>query len=111
MITWLTRTPSRLIELSIDGLPESLRLREILLKNVGLDGRLYDISDRDFGICTVLCVLSGKSMPYRVVGAAASADPSRACAKALDEAISIPVFAKSRPLNSIHLRRRRGFNI
>jgi ribosomal protein S12 methylthiotransferase accessory factor len=73
-----------------DGAPHAVRERISRLTERGMTVHLFDITT-ELAIPTVFCVLESDRYPYFVVGAATRSSPAAACAKALDEVVSMRV--------------------
>jgi ribosomal protein S12 methylthiotransferase accessory factor len=78
---WHAGAPTR-------GVPVYLSERLLRLEAAGLKARFFDITS-DFVAPTVFCVLDSDDFPYRIVGACCRDDFGTACAKALDETVSV----------------------
>jgi ribosomal protein S12 methylthiotransferase accessory factor len=90
MTLWWLHRPVPEISLAGDAIPHSIVDRIDRLEACGFNARLYDITT-EVEIPTIFCVLSGERFPKLVVSAATRADPAEACAKALDEVVSMRV--------------------
>ena len=102
MMSWWARDGGTEIDLCARA-PSDLLARLERLEDVGLCARLFDITT-DFRVPTVFCVLSGPRYPFITVGAATRDDPAIACAKALDEAVSIRVAVRGEDAKAIPSR-------
>lgn len=90
MLAWWLRRSVPEIDTGTE-IPESVRARTTRLRAVSLTPRLFDMTTDGILAPAVLCVLTSSDYPYATVGAGCHEDPDRACAKALDEAVSIRV--------------------
>ena len=91
MMTWLCRR--RVSELDVRpgrSMPDPLADRVERVQGSSLEPRFFDITT-DFDVPTACCVLTGERFPYLTMGTACREDMAVACAKALDEAVSIRV--------------------
>jgi ribosomal protein S12 methylthiotransferase accessory factor len=77
-------------EIDLEGAPLSVRNRLTRLESRGMSARLFDITT-ELAIPTVFCVLRADHYPRVVVSAATRASAAAACAKALDEVVSMRV--------------------
>ena len=90
MLMWWLRIRVPTIRLDVGPLPDRIESRVVRLIGVGLAASLFDIT-REALIPCVFCILKSNRYPYLTCGAACHEDPVEACAKALDEAVSIRV--------------------
>jgi ribosomal protein S12 methylthiotransferase accessory factor len=97
MLMWWTRHPVPEIASEPVDLPYILADRVTRLRRVGLAVHFFDMTS-DFRVPTVFCIVSGSQYPYWVTGASCRSDPIAACAKALDEAISVRVSVQNQRL-------------
>ena len=95
MSSWWIHTP--VPEIDCERAPRAVRERVELLHSRQMTARLYDITT-ELGIPTVFCVLAAMRYPHLVVGAATRASPAAACAKALDEVVSMRVALQARDM-------------
>ncbi len=109
MLMWWTQRPAREIVCEGSRLPAPLYDRVRSLRAIGLTPRLFDISS-DVRIPAVTCFLLGEKYPYLSAGAACTADPLQACAKALDEAVYVRVPSQSRPKDAREVPSTSDFN-
>jgi ribosomal protein S12 methylthiotransferase accessory factor len=86
---WIHRTVLR-IDVEGPQVPYPVAERVMRLRRAGFEPELFDITT-EVTIPTVFCVLRAPRYPYVVVGAATRADAGLACAKALDEVMSMRV--------------------
>jgi ribosomal protein S12 methylthiotransferase accessory factor len=84
-------------EIDLSAAPHIVRERLDRLMGRGMTARLYDITT-ELGIPTVFCVLSAARYPHLAVSAATRASPAVACAKALDEVVSLRVALQARAM-------------
>jgi ribosomal protein S12 methylthiotransferase accessory factor len=93
MLMWWTHRPAR--EVRPDStMPNGLAERFERLHAARLDVRLFDVTT-DFRVPTIFCIVRSERYPYCVVGAACHDEPALACAKAMDEAVSIRVALRA----------------
>lgn len=85
---WWGRMPVPEIVCAGPLIPGQVAERLDRLAAAGLRARLFDMTT-DFRVPSVFCVVTGERPPRLTVGAACQADPARACAKALDEAVAL----------------------
>jgi thiazole/oxazole-forming peptide maturase SagD family component len=76
--------------ITLDGgpLPDALADRLARLRRVGCTPVLFDTTT-DFAVPTVFCMVFSDRGPYASAGGACHESPEFACAKALDEAVSV----------------------
>lgn len=92
MSAWWIHKP--VPEIDCGTAPRVVRDRLELLRSRQMTARLYDITT-ELGIPTVFCVLTAERYPHLVVSAATRASPAAACAKALDEVVSMRVAVQT----------------
>jgi ribosomal protein S12 methylthiotransferase accessory factor len=92
MSAWWIHRPLREIDLADAPRIVTSRLRR--LDACGMNARIFDITT-ELGVPTVFCVLTSDRYPRLVVSAATKASPALACAKALDEVVSMRVALRS----------------
>lgn len=81
-------------ELDMAAAPVAVRARLDRLASCGMTARLYDITT-ELGVPTAFCVLEAARYPHLGVSAATRASAAAACAKALDEVVSLRVALQS----------------
>jgi ribosomal protein S12 methylthiotransferase accessory factor len=92
MSAWWIHRPLREIDMAAAPGIVTRRLRR--LDACGMKARIFDITT-ELGVPTVFCVLTSDRYPRLVVSAATKASPALACAKALDEVVSMRVALRS----------------
>jgi ribosomal protein S12 methylthiotransferase accessory factor len=92
MSAWWIHRPLREIDMADAPRIVTSRLRR--LDACGMNARIFDITT-ELGVPTVFCVLTSDRYPRLVVSAATKASPALACAKALDEVVSMRVALRS----------------
>jgi ribosomal protein S12 methylthiotransferase accessory factor len=92
MSAWWIHRPLREVDMTTAPRIVSRRLRR--LDACGMSARIFDITT-ELGVPTVFCVLNSDRDPRLVVSAATKASPTLACAKALDEVVSMRVALRS----------------
>jgi ribosomal protein S12 methylthiotransferase accessory factor len=101
MTLWWLHQP--VSEITLGGrCPERIADRIERLRSYGFHARLYDITT-ELDVPTVFCVLLGERFPKLVVSAASRADPADACAKALDEVVSMRVALQASTHEASHV--------
>jgi ribosomal protein S12 methylthiotransferase accessory factor len=93
MLTWWLRRPPAEIDCGGAAVPEPLVDRLERMAAVHLRARLFDITT-DFRVPAVACIVTGDRFPHAVMGVACRSDPTTACTKALDEAVSARVAVR-----------------
>jgi ribosomal protein S12 methylthiotransferase accessory factor len=88
MTAWWIHRPLR--EVDLENAPRIVARRLRRLEVCGMKARIFDITT-ELAVPTVFCVLTSDRYPRLVVSAATKASPALACAKALDEVISMRV--------------------
>jgi len=88
MSAWWLHKP--LPEMDMETAPYSVRARLDRLAARRMTARMYDLTT-ELGVPTAFCVLTSDRFPNLVVGAATRSSAERACAKALDEVVSLRI--------------------
>lgn len=94
MSAWWIHRPLR--EIDMADAPHIVTRRLRRLDACGMNARIFDITT-ELGVPTVFCVLTSARYPRLVVSAATKASPALACAKALDEVVSMRVALRAGP--------------
>ncbi|MFO0889524.1 MAG: YcaO-like family protein [Isosphaeraceae bacterium] len=94
MVNWWCRLRPPVIVPDPDLAPDHLRRRLERLEQVGLRLLLFDFT-LDFPAPTVVAVITAEHHPYLTVGSSCKSDPMSACSKAIDEAVSARLTARS----------------
>lgn len=92
MSAWWIHRP--LHEIDPTGAPHNVTRRLRRLHACGMNARIFDITT-ELAVPTVFCVLTSDRYPHLVVGAATKASPAAACAKALDEVVSMRIALRA----------------
>jgi ribosomal protein S12 methylthiotransferase accessory factor len=99
MLSWLSNRPKAALAVDTvdDVMASEIRYRLEALRAVAITPTLFDISI-DFRAPVVLCILQSETFPFLTAGAACHEDPTRACCKAIDEAVAISLaIPRTRP--------------